>query len=936
MTQTKLDLLAELGQAVWLDYIRRSLIASGELESYVHIGLRGVTSNPSIFEKAITGSNDYDKQLTRLVNAGKSVEEIYEAIVVEDIQRAADVLRPVYDRTAGADGFVSLEVSPHLARDTKGTLEEARHLFKLVDRPNLLVKVPATKEGIPAIETLIGEGRNINITLMFSLEQYDAVAEAYLAGLEEQSKTGGDLSRVASVASFFVSRVDVKVDDMLDELDTPQAREIRGKIGIANAKMAYQRFKETFQGQRWEHLAGQGARVQRVLWASTSTKDPAYPDTLYVDNLIGPHTVNTVPPETLHAFLDHGTPTLTLEQGLDKARQQLEQLAELGIDLDQVTNELLEEGIEKFAKPFESLMDSIADKQAQLSAGWRDLEPHLGDYQEAVDAALQEMQENEIIQRIWHRDHTIWQPEPTEISNRLGWLDIAKTMSENVTQLKAMVHTVMEEEYTDVLLLGMGGSSLAPDLFAQTFAGQTEGLRLHVLDSTDPGSVLAYAEALDPARTLYIVSSKSGTTAETLSFFKFFYNRAVDALGAEEAGQHFVAITDPGSPLVDMAQSLDFRAVFRNDPNIGGRYSALSFFGLVPAALAGIDVARLLDRAQTSAFSCASAVSIVDNPCAYLGATLGELAKAGRDKATFVISPALMSFGDWVEQLIAESLGKAGTGVLPVVREPLGRPELYGNDRFFVHVRWQGDDSQDEALRALEKAGHPVVHLRVQDRYDLGGLFFLWEMAVAIAGARLGVHPFNQPNVESAKQRAREMINSYQETGELPSEDPSLTEDGIAVFALPQEGKEAETLEQAMDAFLEQAAPDDYIALQAFVEPTQPVMAALQNLRELLREQEMLATTMGFGPRFLHSTGQLYKGDAGNGLFIQFTSDATQDAPIPDEAGSDTSSISFDVLKKAQAAGDRQALLDAERRVIRLHLGKKVVDKIEHLTHLLS
>jgi transaldolase len=363
---SKLQELAELGQAMWLDYIRRSTIESGQLGRWVEMGLRGLTSNPSIFEEAIASSDDYDDQIRELAAQGKTAEEIFEGLSIDDIQRAADVLRPVYDQTQGLDGYVSLEVSPHLAHDTDATLEQARHLFTTADRPNVLIKIPATNEGYPAIETLLAEGLNINITLMFSMEQYENVTEAFLSALEKRAERSEDLSQIASVASFFVSRVDGKVDPMLDQLDSPEAGALKGKTGIANAKMVYQRFKETFAGERWERLAAKGARRQRVLWASTSTKNPEYPDTLYPDNLIGPHTVNTVPPGTLEAFLDHGTVALTVQRDLDEVRQQLEALERLGIDLDTVTLELLAEGIVKFAQPFESLMGTIATKKSQL------------------------------------------------------------------------------------------------------------------------------------------------------------------------------------------------------------------------------------------------------------------------------------------------------------------------------------------------------------------------------------------------------------------------------------------------------------------------------------------------------------------------------------------------------------------------------------------
>jgi transaldolase/glucose-6-phosphate isomerase len=918
---TKLHELAGLGQSIWYDNIRRALLDHGDLQALVEAGVRGVTSNPSIFEKAIAGSTDYDETLEELVREGRSETELYEALAIEDIQRAADILRPVYDRTEGVDGYVSLEVSPTLAHDTEGTIAEARRLFGAVDRPNVMIKVPATPAGIPAIEALIGEGININVTLMFSLAHYNDVTSAYIAGLEKLASTCGDLSKVASVASFFVSRVDTAVDRALDEVGN---EELQGKIAIANAKVTYARFHEVFSGEQWERLAAQGARVQRPLWASTSTKNPVYPDTLYVDALIGADTVNTVPPATLDAFLEHGTVAATLESEMDKAREQLDQLADQGVDLEAITEKLQEDGVASFANAFESLMSSIAGKREELLADWRRRSASLGAYQQAVEAALDEMVDDSIVARIWAHDHTIWKPEPAEITNRLGWLHIAEAMREQRDRLQDLVDSIRNDGYTEVLLLGMGGSSLAPEVFSRVFGGQVANMpNLSVLDSTVPGAVLAHAERLDPARTLLIVSTKSGGTVETLSFFKYFYNWTAEALGTERAGEHFVAITDPGSKLAELAQRYKFRATFLNDPNIGGRYSALSYFGLVPAALVGVDIETLLEQALAMARNCESCNWPLngDENGAWLGAILGELAEAGRDKLTFITSPPLASFGDWVEQLIAESTGKEGKGILPVVGEPLGPPQVYGDDRLFVYLRLDGDDTSingyDAEVQALRDAGKPVVRLRLRDRYDLGEQFFLWEMATAVACYRLGINPFNQPNVEAAKVLARQAVAAYGESGELPG-------DGAA------------SLNSAtLAGFLAQAQAGDYVALQAYVQPTAETDAALLALRTRLRDRLRVATTVGYGPRFLHSTGQLHKGDGGNGLFIQFTADDPRDAPIPDEAGSPESAMSFGVLKMAQVLGDKKALQDAGRRVIRFHLGDDVVGGLRLLAEAL-
>jgi transaldolase/glucose-6-phosphate isomerase len=930
----KLQALAEVGQAIWLDYIQRNLITSGELERWVARGLRGITSNPSIFEKAITGGADYDRQIEALAALDYAPVEICEILALEDIGQAADLLRPVYDETDGLDGYVSLEVDPALAHDSERTISEARRLFELLARPNVMIKVPATPAGIPAIEALIGQGINVNATLIFSLAQYEAVARAYLRGLERLQTISDDLSRVASVASFFISRVDTAVDRVLAEIGRES---LQGRAAIANAQVAYGRFQVLFSGERWERLASLGGRVQRPLWASTSTKNPRYSDTLYIDGLIGPHTVNTVPPTTLDAFLDHGRVALTLTTDSRAAQAHLDRLGELGINLDTITTSLLKDGVAAFANSFDGLVARIADKAREFNTAYRLVESELGAFQGPVDDARAKLQHNRIIERIWAHDYTVWKPEPAGIIDRLGWLQAPETMPTNVDRLLSLVQSVRADGYTDVLLLGMGGSSLAPEVLRQTYGvGQDEDgpyLDLAVLDSTDPATVMAQAARLDPARTLLIVATKSGSTVETLSLFKFFYNWMVDALGHEQAGAHFIAITDPGSRLAELAGQHNFRATLLNDPHIGGRYSALSYFGLLPAALIGVDVRQLLGRAQAMAARCGAGgpTESMASPGLALGAILGALAEAGRDKVTLITSAGIASFGEWVEQLIAESTGKEGRGILPVVGEPLDDPETYGDDRLFVYLRLDRDAAPDAAVKRLKAAGHPVVTLRLSDPYDLGGQFLLWAMATAVTGHLLGISPFDQPNVEAAKVLARQMVAAYRDTGRLPSLEPSLTADGITIY-----GGEGGSLAEVMDCFLRYAQPGAYIALQAFLPPSSSLHSQLTGLAQALRRRTRLATTWGYGPRFLHSTGQLHKGDGGRGLFIQLTADGSSDVSIPDRPSSPDSSLTFGVLLAAQALGDRQALLDAGRQVVRFHLGDDIGRGLERLMKALA
>jgi len=941
---SKIKELAELGQSIWYDYIRRSFITSGELKTLIDEGLRGETSNPSILEKAIAGSADYDDDLKNLVRENKSVEEIYEALALEDITLAADLFRPVYESTNGMDGYISLEVSPTLANDTENTISEAKRYFTTLNRPNVLIKVPATPAGIPAITELIGSGINVNVTLMFSLEHYNAVSEAYIRGLEKLAAEGPSVpgghtvDKVASVASFFVSRVDTAVDHELENIGN---KELQGKIAIANSKATYVEFQNTFKGDRWDNLASKGARVQRVLWASTSTKNPLYSDTLYVDELIGVNTVNTVPPVTYKNFRDHGTVKVTITEGVDEAMSHLSKLAELGIDLNTVTTKLQDDGVVAFAKSFETLMASIEEKRDRLIAKREGYSATLGQYETNINNALEKLEEDKTNQRIWNFDYFVWKDDPTEISNRLGWLHIPEVMMDSIPSINAMVDSVRAAGYRYAILLGMGGSSLAPDVFRLTFGVKEGYLDLSVLDSSDPGAVLEHQNRVDLEKTLFIVSTKSGSTNETLSFMRYFYTEVLNKVGRDKVGEHFIAITDPGSPLAKTAADLNFRKTFVNDPNIGGRYSVLSHFGLVPAALIGMDLSLLLERASGMLCNTESCNSPLhgNNSGAWLGTIMGVLANLGRDKTTLITSPPISHFGTWVEQLIAESTGKEGKGILPVDGEELVSPELYGSDRLFVYMRLENDDTYDDKVKALSDSGQPVVQLNLRDLYDLGGEFFRWEMAIAVAGMFLGINPFNQPNVEAAKVLAREMVAAYQKEGKLPEIEPTLVSNGITVYS----DFKTDSIEDALTKFIAPAKPGEnegkgrsYVTLQAYIKPSPDTDKALHELRTRIQTKYRLATTQGYGPRFLHSTGQLHKGDGGNGLFIQFTSAMPEDVPIPDKPGETDSSITFGVIKNAATLGDRQALKNVGRNVITFDLGNNVIGSLNKLTESLN
>ena len=537
---------------------------------------------------------------------------------------------------------------------------------------------------------------------------------------------------------------------------------------------------------------------------------------------------------------------------------------------------------------------------------------YLTNFQQLINPRLETLTEQKIIPRIWGKDYTVWKPNPDEITNRLGWLNIIEDMFKEVEQIENLVEQASRDGFTTILVLGMGGSSLAPELFSKIFSQDSQKFKVHVLDTTDPDAILACKQQLKINKTLFIVASKSGKTVETLSLFKYYYNVIQKLNLKKHAGEHFVAITDPGSPLVEVAEHYHFRHIFLNNPNIGGRYSALSCYGLVPAAFAGINLHRLLENAKQMANLLKTEKPLEQNPAALLGAILGELSEHGLDKITFLLDSKIESFGDWVEQLIAESTGKEGKGIIPIVQEAIGKPDTYSEDRIFVFIGFT-NTAFSESINALFHKGHPVIQLTIENNYDIGGLFFLWEFVVAVAGHILQINPFNQPNVESAKILARQKIKEFQEKGQLPTTKSHPIS--------PSKFKD----------FLSTTKPGEYIAIQAFVQPTNDVKNSLNLLRTALRDKYKVATTLGFGPRFLHSTGQLHKGGKPNGKFIQITSSPTNDLPIPDEAGTDKSSISFGTLKLAQALGDAEALQQSKRQVLCFHTENSRLDELNRL-----
>jgi transaldolase / glucose-6-phosphate isomerase len=781
----------------------------------------------------------------------------------------------------------------------------------------------------------------VNVTLIFSVDVYNKVAEAYIRGLERRNEAGKPLTGIGSVASFFVSRIDTAVDKELQKkiyAGNPAAKALIGKAAIANAKLAYESFEKIFGSERFAKLKVKGARVQRPLWASTSTKNPAYSDVMYVEALIGPDTVDTAPKPTIEAYADHGKPQVTLTQDVQQAHQLFADLANAGIDFKKITEQLTADGVKSFADSFVQLMAAI-DKKSGTAAATMAANRHtaeLGQYASQAQTEFDLLIKQNAAQKVWNKDAAFWSSSADAqkiISNALGWLTVPKLMNERVDELAKFAEEIRAEGFTHVVVLGMGGSSLCPEVFSRTFGKRQGWPELHVVDSTVPATVRRIEKSLDLKKTLFIVSSKSGSTTEPVMFHRYFYGRVKQVSGAENAGRQFIAITDPGTQMVADAQRDKFRKIFLNMADIGGRYSALSYFGLVPFAVSGGDVKEFLSRTLKAVANCGASAPQETNIGLRMGAEIGVLAKAGRDKLTLITSSAIESVGLWIEQLIAESTGKEGKGIVPIEGEELGAPEVYGKDRVFFYVG-VGEPTADVALKlsALQKAGHPVLKNVLSDALDLGAEFFFWEFATAIAGHVLGINPFDQPNVQESKDNTKRILGEFTNTKSMPKLRTIAEDGGVKVEADEKNAKAVAQKEfrAVIAAHLDRVKPGDYIAITQYFDETSAHDELVQKIRLTLRDETKCATTTGYGPRFLHSTGQLHKGGPDTGVFLQLTAADSPDVPLPGEA------FTFGVLKEAQALGDFESLAKRGRRAIRVELGSNLTAGLEELLEAVS
>lgn len=918
--------LFELGQSIWYDNIERKLLMNGELESMISAGeIYGVTSNPSIFNNAISKSSDYDEALRPMALAGEPPISIFYQLAVEDIQQAADLFLPVYQKTNGRDGYVSLEVNPYLANDTAATIDEVKTLWERVNRPNLMVKIPATKEGLPAVRTSIAEGINVNVTLIFSIERYREVIEAFISGLEDRLQAGKPLNHVHSVASFFISRMDTKVDKQLESLieQNPvvaeKASALLGKAAIANAILADEIFVKEFNSERFTHLSEAGANKQRPLWASTSTKNPRYKAVHYVEGLIAPSTVNTVPPVTLTAMLEQLEVHTISEHDFSKAAETIQEIESIGIAVAPITDQLEVEGVKAFSDAFTTLLDTIKDRSDKVQKS-------LGKLQPGLSENFPFFRQQEIPVRIKAHDAALWTQYAAgqqEIKHRLGWLDAPYTGEDAIDELYDFVDGCLADGYTHALLLGMGGSSLAPEVLARSFVAtndKRQGLDLAVLDSTHPEQVKSALQRSPVEKTLYIVASKSGSTAEVQAFLDYFWHVAHDTLG-DECGKHFIAITDPASPVQKYADLHGFRKVFLADPMVGGRFSALIAFGLVPAALIGVDLHRYLKIARQMAEQCQPEVAPARNPGLVLGYLMGQASMQGIDKLTILADPEIETIGSWLEQLIAESSGKEGKGIIPIDLEPQVPTTSYSNDRLFIYLHSSG--ALESFVDELTAKGYPAYTLEVPSAYHLGAQFFLWEYATAVACAILNVNAFDQPNVQDAKTRTTQKVIEYKTHGRLPMPAAAWQSDQTDVYCHDNALLvNAASLADCLLIFKSWVNEGDFIGINAFLPRNAENQAELQKLRATLLNQTGCPVTLGFGPRFLHSTGQLHKGGKNNGVFLQILGQIVDDVEIP---GQD---LSFGTMITAQALGDFEALTSQGRRVLFIVLKDALVSDL--------
>ena len=859
--------LHALGQSVWLDYIRKDLLESGELAKLISDGeVRGVTSNPTIFQQAIANSSLYDEAARPLAQAGWNDERVFEVLAVDDIRAATELFLPLYERTEGADGFVSIEVSPRLAYDSQGTVAEARRLWSEVNRPNVMIKIPATEPGLPAIEQAIAEGINVNVTLVFSLKRYTQVMQAYLQGLERRLQAGNSLDHVASVASFFVSRVDTLVDGRLEQLlrdegpKAPRAAALLGKAAIANAKLAYAQFEGFFDDDRFTPLREHGARLQRPLWASTSTKNPAYRDVMYVENLIGQHTVNTLPPATLVAFREHGVAEPTIEQGLSAARAQLEALVELGISMDRVTSQLESEGVQKFAESFEGLLDTLGSRGQGFRA-------ELGTLQPAYQSALERLEQDRTGPRLWARELSFWPAGEADEIAGLDWLDMPKTTMEALQWAKSIGEAAHSAGKTT---LGWIAPGRERGLMAEVLDGYRKsgrGLELAGLDNLDPSGARRF-ERETPVRTsLFVLEQTDRPMIELQAGFEPHWQRAQHQLG-EAAGQAFAVLAESGSPVARLAAERGFASLLEAAAVTPGPFAALSPSELVPAQLTGVDAEMLLAGAAQMARGCGPNAQPARSPGLSLAAFLAAACEDGSRSLALLADSRHLSLARWAEDMVRTCLGlevRFPVDTLGGRRPP--KPEAY------IYLRLAGE--WDERVKGQAGAGSPVLVMQVgDDLRSLGAAVFRWQMGVACAAQLLGSSPFRSRRRRWALDKLDRALESYRRSGKLPAPRGRELAGGITVWPDKRWGRipEASSIEQVAEALLAAVSEVDDLRLSLYPEGARGSRGQTARIQSTITGRSMAAS---------HSEQDGSRSAAASQATLQVVLQPRRDQPIP-------------------------------------------------------
>ena len=826
-----------LGQSLWLDIIRRDSLDSGELADRVAAGeLRGATSNLTILESAILSSDSYSVDLRRLAQAGWTAEKIFNQLAVDDIRAAADAFLPLFEQTNGGDGFVSIDVNPEFADDTNRTIEEAKRLWDAVNRPNAMIKIPATLAGLPAIESSIRAGINVNATLIFSLGRYIEVMEAYMIGLEGRLEAGGSLDYVTSVASFFVSPIDIALDEQLREVfqrceaEGERASSLLGKVAIANSKLAYAQFVATFQGERFQKLATRGARVQRPLWASTSMKNPEYPDTYYVDNLIGPDTVNALSEASLKAFKDHGTPELTLPENISTARSQLQALDDLGISLDAAAEQLEVQGVSESAISYRSILGTIEEKAGAFQKEIAALEPKMRE-------TLAEVELDEVGKRLWQQDVTLWverDRDKARVRRWLGWLSEPARASTETAELTRFAEA-LDPAITTFVLIGSGGGTITAEMLARILA-PPNGIDLHTISTANPDDIRTIKRKIAPEATFYLlVDSSSGDGIEE-HLLSTFWEQALRKL-EEQTGDHFVVITKDGSKLHHWAVEKGIQKIIEADKQDDFWLSPFNWTSLLPAAQAGADIQSFVQGGVGMTRACGPLVDVAQNPGLFLSSVLAAAFRSGRDKVTLFADPPLEPILKWIESLLAAGRRKEESGFIPIWDEPPGSGNVYGDDRLFVYLRSSG--ALDRRLAGWIRADIPVLVLETSTNPEaIGEMLVQWQIGAAIAQHLLSVNPTDLDARHRTRAELQHILHRLERKGALPQADPLWQGDGVQLRAASRDLQfTGSGLSEVVDFILSESQEAGGLGLRLYTPMSITLQGKVKRLRHTLRDQ---------------------------------------------------------------------------------------------------